>query len=200
MARAVLAEALAADGGGGGDGGGGVAEGGAGRLAFGAAGTTWWGLQGGVGLAPDAVDSQLRVSVHRFLADDFEVRGSVAGWFHAQDGDDAGSGEVAVGWRWHFVNRGGDGGGVGGGGVPWSAYADLGIGLLGSSGEVPDGGTAFNFTPRVGVGVTVRPWAHAARIDAGVAWHHVSNAAIAGSDENPARDGLRVYAGVLFPF
>jgi hypothetical protein len=33
-----------------------------------------------------------------------------------------------------------------------------------------------------------------------VGWHHISNASSAGSDDNPARDGVRVYLGVVFPF
>ena len=79
-------------------------------------------------------------------------------------------------------------------------YAHAGIGLLQTSERVPPGGTKFNFTPTVGVGTTFELGESDTRLDLGVRWHHISNASTNGSDDNPARDGVMLYAALVFPF
>jgi hypothetical protein len=75
-----------------------------------------------------------------------------------------------------------------------------GIGVMGATGDVPDGGTPFDLMPRAGIGVTKQLTDDGLRLDVGVRWHHISNARINGDDENPSRDGAMLYAGLIFPF
>lgn len=197
FARAVLGE-VDDDGGGDASVGSDVEEAAGAALRFGGAGTTWWSVRGGVAVAADATDWNARWTVHHFVAEDFEFNAALMGWYHDQDGDNEVSAGAEIGFRWHFVNRGVEE--VGPGGIPWSVYGQVGIGLMGSSGDVPEDGTSYNFTPHGALGVTFRPWESATRVDVGVAWHHISNGSSSGSDDNPARDGVHVYAGLVFPF
>ncbi|GAB4550338.1 MAG: hypothetical protein Tsb0013_12010 [Phycisphaerales bacterium] len=137
----------------------------------------------------DGVTLGPRIGLHYFLADAFEVHASLGVWGHLQDGTDAASINPALGFRYHFVRE-----------PSHTIYADIGIGLLLSNEEVPEGGTRTNFTPRAGLGATFPLGDDGARLDVGLRWHHVSNASTSGTDDNPDRDGLGVYVGVLIPF
>ena len=137
----------------------------------------------------DAVSFGPRVALHYFLADRFEIHASLAVWGHNQDGTDAYSLNPSLGFRYHLIER-----------EAFSLYADIGVGLLFSNEEVPDGGTRTNFTPRAGFGATFPIGDEGARLDFGVRWHHISNASTSGIDDNPDRDGIGVYAGVMIPF
>lgn len=160
---------------------------------FGAADTSYWGVTGGVGFAleddDDSTDTNLGLTYHYFVVDDFEVIGELGAWYFAQDGDDAGGLNPGFTLRWHFLNR-----------DRWSLYADAGIGLLFATDDVPDGGSSFDFMPRAGAGASLRLDDRGTRGYLGVRWHHVSNARINGDDQNPDRDGVMVYGGVMFPF
>jgi hypothetical protein len=158
---------------------------------YGAEGTRWMTIGGGA--APDfedAVDANLHVAISWFVIDDFEIGAELGGWYHSQEGTDAGSVNLNFLLRWHFVNTG-----------KWTVFADAGIGVLGASDEVPQGGSEFNFTPRVGLGFTrALSEDNATRLMAGLRWHHISNGHIYGDTDNPARDGVMIYAGIVFPF
>jgi hypothetical protein len=71
---------------------------------------------------------------------------------------------------------------------------------------VPDGGTGFDFLPRVGIGFTkafsdsVDGESRGPRWMVGVRYHHISNGRIASDSRNPARDAVCVYAAITFPF
>lgn len=160
---------------------------------FGTADSSYWGITGGVGFAlednDDSTDTNLGLTYHYFLVDDFEIIGEIGGWYFAQDGDDAGGVNPGFTLRWHFLNR-----------DRWSLYADAGIGLLLATDDVPQGGSSFDFMPRAGVGASFRISENGTRGYMGVRWHHVSNARITGDDRNPDRDGVMVYGGVMFPF
>lgn len=162
-------------------------------------------IGGGVAFASDSTDSSVVVAYHTFIAQDFEFNLSLAGWFFAQDEDgddgeearDALGVNPALGFRWHFWNSRGAA-------APadrsWSVYADIGIGMVFSDEDVPPGGTKYNFTPRAGLGATFALGDSGTRLDLGVRWHHISNASTSGTDDNPSRDGVMIYAGVMFPF
>jgi len=164
---------------------------------FGERHSHWWGVSAsGMIDDNDNKDYSLRFSYHYFAAEDFEVNLALTGWFHDQPNDDEFSGSFDFGFRYHFLT---------GSDKRWSVYADTGIGLLVSSGSVPEGGTDVNFTPRAGVGLTMRlpeglGGEAGGRLDLGVGWQHYSNASTAGSDRNPARDSIIVRVGVMFPF
>ena len=83
-------------------------------------------------------------------------------------------------------------------------FTDLGIGLLGATDPVPrrggTEGTKFNFTPRIGGGFTRQLNDEGVRLEVGLRWAHVSNGRISGNDENPGRDSMMLYTGLIFPF
>jgi hypothetical protein len=168
----------------------------AGAAAFGASGSTWWGVGGGGAFGFGDVDGKGYVTISHFLAEDLEVTGELAGWYlslHNDDAavdDDGSTGGVSVSGilRYHVVNTG-----------TWTVFIDGGIGVLFAGDDVPAGGSEFNFLPRVGAGFTARVSGET-RLQVGASWHHISNADISGDDENPGRDGVMVYAGLLFAF
>ena len=162
------------------------------RRPFGAQGQehllAWSGA--GFGLeSEDATDVPGTFGYSRFIADDIEFSAELTLWGHFQDGDDAAGINPGFNLRWHFLNR-----------DTWTLFADAGVGVLASTDDVPDGGTSFNFTPRAGGGATLRITDGGVRLIGGVRWHHISNARIEGEENNPDRDGILVYGGLVFPF
>lgn len=151
----------------------------------------WWSAAGVASLSfdGDATEFGARALAHTFVADGLEFHAGLAAWGHAQDGPDTGSLNPQIGFRWHFHRD-----------RRLTAYAETGIGLLFSFDEVPDGGTRINFTPRAAVGTTIALGDGPERLDLGVGWHHISNASTSGTDDNPSRDSLFLYAGVIVPF
>ncbi len=166
-----------------------VGEDSAGKPAYGEEGGRFWAIGAGITHDfADATDTNIFFSYHYFLADGVEFVGEVGAWYYNQPGDDAFALNPAMVFRWHFLRR-----------EDWTLYADMGIGLLFASDNVPEGGTSFDFTPRVGVGMTYEiDWD--TRFLVGLRWAHVSNARIYGNDQNPSRDGPMLYAGVIFRF
>lgn len=157
--------------------------------AFGEAGSWSWSVVGAAAFTSGAQEYGARVTFGTFLADNFEITFGVAGWYHRQDGDDAGSGNPLFGFRYHFSPP-----------KTFNPYVEVGIGLLFSSDDVPEDGTSINFTPRAGAGVLIRLGESQTRLDLGIGWHHISNASTEGSDDNPSRDSVAIYAGVVVPF
>jgi hypothetical protein len=82
----------------------------------------------------------------------------------------------------------------------WTIFGDVGIGLLFSFDDVPTGGTSFGFTPRAGAGFTHRLGDGETRLQVGFRYHHISNGRFQGDAQNPSRDSIMLYAGVIFPF
>ncbi len=157
--------------------------------AFGEEGSTW--LTVGAGWAPDFSDENdfnLHVAWSKFLVRDVEFSLEGTAWYFDQWGDDALGAGAGMIFRWHFVNTG-----------DWSVYADVGVGVLGSTDDVPDGGSSLNFHPRAGLGFTRRLDDSGTRLQVGLRWHHVSNARIFGDGDNPARDRVMLHGGLVFP-
>jgi lipid A 3-O-deacylase len=163
------------------------------RLEFGAPRTTWVGL--GFGAASNGEDMDLNMfgRIEYFIAQDIEVIGELGVWNFSQEGKDATGFNTSFLMRYHWYNDG-----------TWTVYVDGGIGLLFSTDPVnrsgADEGSSFNFTPRFGGGFTRALGDQGARLDVGLRWHHVSNARIGGNNDNPGRDGLMLYAGIILPF
>ncbi len=157
---------------------------------YGAEGSQW--LSAGYGVADnfaDAVDQYVYFSWSTFLARDVELGLEAGLWYFNQPGDNQEGLSGSVLFRWHFIHT-----------ETWTAYGMLGIGLMGATGEVPDGGTSFDLMPRAGLGITKQLTDDGLRLDLGVRWHHISNARINGDDDNPSRDGAMLYVGLVFPF
>jgi hypothetical protein len=158
--------------------------------AYGTEGSEW--LWAGYGIADnfeDSVDQYIYFAWSTFLAQDVEVALEAGGWYFNQPGDNEGGLSGSILFRWHFIHH-----------ETWTVYAMGGIGVLGATGEVPDGGTSFDLLPRLGVGVTKQLTDEGLRLDVGLRWHHISNARIAGDDDNPSRDSAMLYVGLIFPF
>jgi hypothetical protein len=165
------------------------------RVEYAAEGSRWWIITGGWGHGfssneeSKGDDFNVAAAYSYFIVKDVEVNAELGTWYHSQPGDDAGSINLSMVFRWHFVDTG-----------KWTVFADAGIGFLVASEEVPQGGTNFDFTPRAGVGFTHQLGDSNSRLIMGIRWAHFSNARIAGDDDNPSRDDAMIYGGVIFPF
>lgn len=171
---------------------------GARSLAYGRTGSRWWTIGGLYGSDfEDANDFNIHGAFSEFLADELEFAVEVGGWYFNQPGDDTGGLSGSMIFRWHFLHAED---------FRWTLFGDAGIGLLGTFDVVPDGGTGFNFLPRVGGGFSwalnesIEGESRGPRLMVGVRWHHISNARIQGDDNNPGRDELAGYVAVTFPF
>jgi hypothetical protein len=159
--------------------------------AFGSPDSGWWmSLGGGVAfdLNEDA-DLNIRVGLSTFVAQGVQIGGELGLFYFNLKGGDATGLNPALLIRWHFLES-----------ENWTLFLDGGIGVLFSTDDVPEGGTSFNFTPRLGVGFTRRLTDAGLRLEGGVRWHHVSNARITGDSNNPSRDLPMFHLGVVFPF
>jgi hypothetical protein len=133
----------------------------------------------------------LTLGYSRFIADELEFNLELTGWYFVQDGDDTGGLSPIMNLRWHLLHAED---------YSWSVFGEAGFGLLFAFDNVPDGGTGFNFLPRLGAGFTTRLDDEGTRLIMGVRWQHISNGRIEGDERNPARDSLMVWAGVMVPF
>lgn len=157
--------------------------------AFGTKGTEWWTFGGGVANdLNESTDYNVRVAWSQFVSTNIEFSLEANGWYFDQPGDNSFGINPAFVFRWHMYNEGN-----------WTVFGDVGIGFLVTTDDTPDTGTSFNFTPRIGAGVTYRV-SEDMRLQFGLRWHHISNARLEGDSENPARDGVLFYAGVMIPF
>ncbi|MGD9689950.1 MAG: acyloxyacyl hydrolase [Phycisphaerales bacterium] len=151
----------------------------------------WWLTVGG-GVANDfgeETDYNLHVAASTFIARDLEFAVELSAWYFAQDGEDTGGVNPNMIFRWHFLHDEA---------YSWTIYGDAGIGLLFAFDDVPSQGTSFDFTPRVGGGATF-DLGDDVRLQVGVRYHHISNGRIQGDDQNPGRDSIMFYLGVVFP-
>jgi lipid A 3-O-deacylase len=162
---------------------------------FGTPGAEYWSLAAGAAydFNEEATDFNIRGAYSVFIIRDVEFSLELNAWYFDQPGNDALGVNPSMDFKWHFYNGEPEG-------SPWSFFADLGIGLLVASDEVPDGGTAFDFMPKFGLGLTRKLDDAGTRLEAGIQWHHVSNARITGDEKNPGRDAPFLYVGLMWPF
>ncbi|MBU6412877.1 MAG: acyloxyacyl hydrolase [Planctomycetes bacterium] len=159
-------------------------------VPFGTEGSEW--ITVGTGVSHDFQGSagfDAHVSWSNFIVKDVEFSLELAAWYYAQKKQDALGLNPQMVFRWHFVNN-----------EKWSVFAEAGIGVVASTDNVPDGGTAFNFTPRAGLGFTRLLNDEGLRLQVGLRWAHISNARIRGDNRNPSRDSAMLYAGLMWPF
>jgi hypothetical protein len=125
-----------------------------------------------------------RIGVAWFFVDHFEV----ALYATLGGASQPGTGAFVYGgdleFRWHFLAF-----------ERWSVFASAGCGIVGATDPVPPGGTAFNFTPCAGAGITFDVW-EGTRAYVSARWFHISNAST--SSDNPGYNGLGVWAGLSF--
>jgi len=157
--------------------------------AFGEAGTRYWYLQGGWSQNLNTSRDSLAffgAGLSFFIVDGLAFDIELSAMRIQQQGDDAYGINLNLLFRWHFIRE-----------RNWSLFIDAGAGMLGTTDHVPRNGSSFNFTPQAGMGVTWR-LREDLRLIAGVKWQHISNANT--FSDNPGRDSLEIYAGLMFPF
>jgi hypothetical protein len=148
-----------------------------------------WYIQGGAGIPydPDAANyfGLLGVGITHFFANGHSINAEVNSFVFNQTGSDAVGINLGLIGRWHFIRR-----------RNWSLFVDGGVGILGTTNNVPPSGTNFNFTPQVGGGATIR-LAQQRRLLLGLRWHHISNADL--SENNPGQNAVLGYVGLELP-
>ena len=127
-------------------------------------------------------------SGHYYFAHEVSIGVEVQGYAVDQVTDDtvlAGAGLVL---RWHFFAD-----------DDFSLFADAVGGVSLAEAEVPEGGTHFNYVPKIGGGATfkLRDDVH---LIGGVRFFHLSNGNLHGRDENPSQDGVQYFFGVVWTF
>jgi len=163
------------------------------KSAFGQSDGGWW-LTLGAAAASDLdsdYDFNGHIAASTFVATDFEFAVEAAGWYFDQQGPNTGGVSGSMVFRWHFCHDDD---------YSYTVFGDVGIGLLGSFDNTPADGSSFNFLPRIGLGATFKLDDAGDRLQIGVRYHHISNARLFGDGDNPARDSVMLYAGIIFPF
>ncbi len=155
---------------------------------FGAEGSMRWTIHGGYGIDVHGTNQEVQggMGLQYFIIDGFAFAPEINLWGFFQEGGDAFGGSLDLMFEWHFIRE-----------PTWSIYGDFGIGLLGTTANVPYNGSEFNFMPQAGLGVTF-DIGNNNRWYAGVRWHHISNASL--YEDNPGRDSVLIYTGINFPF
>ena len=102
--------------------------------------------------------------------------------------NDADGGGAGVLLRWHVINV-----------DRLSFYIDGGGGLSWFNKAVPTFGTTYNFTARVGPGLSYRI-SDDVFLLGGARYFHLSNGNQHGRIKNPSYDGIEWYMGVMFTF
>jgi hypothetical protein len=168
-----------------------------GRPGFGHAGSRAWSL--GAAYMNDFEENQggeFSLSYSHFLGDELEFNLELGGWYFNQEGADTEGISTIMNFRWHFWHDDAPEGKA----YDWSVFGEASFGLLFAFDNVPDGGTGFNFLPRLGVGFTKQLDEDGTRLIAGLRWQHLSNGRIEGDERNPSRDSVMVWVGLMFPF
>ncbi|MDG2292716.1 MAG: acyloxyacyl hydrolase [Phycisphaerales bacterium] len=157
--------------------------------SFGSEGSQRWALMGGWGIdVKHSSNNEMTFGAkwEYFIADGFAFAPELKMWGFFQEGEDAFGVSLDLLFEWHFIRH-----------DTWSIYGDAGVGILGSTKNVPIDGSEFNFTPQAGLGIC---WdvGEGNRWFVGVRWHHISNASLYSN--NPGRDSILVYTGLNMPF
>lgn len=158
---------------------------------FGTFNTTWWTFGAGTSTDFDELsDINVTIAWSKFVDEDVELMLELAVRDFDMPGDDQIGINPMLVFRKHW-KLGED--------HTWTAFADVGIGVMITADDVPQDGTSINFTPRLGGGLTYainEDW----RVVAGLRWSHISNGRIFGDDDNPASDGVMFGVGLTTSF
>lgn len=122
---------------------------------------------------------------HYYFGDEVSVGVGVEGYFVDQVRDDTVLAGASVMMRWHFLAA-----------DRYSLFFDAGVGVSYAGMDVPEMGTHFNYTPRIGGGATLK-LREDLHLLAGVRFFHLSNGNLNGRNQNPSQDGAQYYVGVL---
>ncbi|WP_237743561.1 acyloxyacyl hydrolase [Pleurocapsa sp. PCC 7319] len=157
--------------------------------AFGTKGEKHWYVQTAAAIDIDENDATsfglIGGGVSQFFANGHSINANLNSLYFQQSGDDALGLNLDLLLRYHFLRR-----------ANWSLFFDGGVGIIGTTNNVPSGGSSFNFTPQFAVGSTIRvaPEKH---LMLGLRWHHISNADT--FDSNPGLDSIMGQVGLILP-
>jgi hypothetical protein len=127
------------------------------------------------------------VTLEHYLADRFSLGVQLEGYYTEQpSGDDTVLGGIGLTLRYHFYESG-----------RFSFFGDAAGSATMAEDEVPDGGTHFNWTGKLGLGGTWQLADHTFLLG-GARFFHLSNAQVHGRDQNPSFDGIQYWAGVMW--
>ena len=128
------------------------------------------------------------LAAHYYFGDEVSIGAEFEGYYVDQVRDDAALAGESVVLRWHFLAA-----------ERFSLFVDAAGGVSYAEAEVPEGGTHFNYTPKLGGGATfgLRDDLH---LIGGVRFFHLSNGNLHGRDQNPSQDGVQYFVGVLWTF
>lgn len=156
---------------------------------FGDRGDNRWYIQGATATHIDNQENgqfgMVGAGISHFFATRHSINGELNSFYFSQNDDDAVGLNLAVLIRSHLYRQ-----------PNWSLYFDGGVGILGTTSDVPSDGSEFNFTPQFGVGATIG-LDNDQRLMVGVRYHHISNGDI--YEDNPGRDSIMGYVGLNFP-
>lgn len=156
---------------------------------FGEEGTRRWTV---IGTYATDLDNNtigmVSVGLSFFIMDNLSLDGAIEGLYTDQNGPNAGGGGFSLLFRWHLLHNDSN---------SWTAYFEGGAGMMFSSNDIPAGGTSYNFTPRIGGGMSFDV-GNDTRLMVGMGWLHISNANT--SRNNPGQDNLQLYIGLSFPY
>lgn len=161
------------------------------KSAFGTKGQKHWYVQSAVATTLNREEAFPRrfglagVGLSKFIFEAHSINLELNSIYFSQPSDDALGLNLALLMRWHFVRK-----------SNWTAFADAGAGVMGTTSDVPSRGASFNFTPQAGAGFSLK-LNEQRRLILGLRWHHISHADLFGA--NPGRDSIMGYVGLQFP-
>jgi len=128
------------------------------------------------------------VAGYYYFGNEVSIGAELEGYYVDQVFEDTVLGGVSLVLRWHFLAA-----------DDYSLFVDAAGGISLAGTDVPETGTHFNYTPKLGVGATykLRDDVH---LIGGARFFHLSNGNIHGRDENPSQDGVQYFVGVMWTF
>ncbi len=123
-----------------------------------------------------------------YLVDNLSLSGELQGYYADQPQEHALVAGLGVLLRWHVLvhNR-------------FSLFIDGGGSVTYATRDVPEFGTHYNYTGKVGLGITYE-LSHDLHLIGGMRYFHLSNANLHGRDQNPSYDGIQFHLGVMWTF
>lgn len=128
------------------------------------------------------------VAAHYYFGDEVSIGAEFDGYWVDQEQDDTTLAGASLILRWHFLAAGRS-----------TLFVDFAGGVSYAEANVPEGGTHFNYIPKLGGGATLelREDLH---LLGGVRFFHLSNGNLHGRDENPSQDGAQFFVGLMWTF
>lgn len=136
----------------------------------------------------DAGFTTASVGANYYFGDGVALGAALDGYAVQQFGEDSAGGGLSLGSRWHALRF-----------QRVTLFGDAIGGVNEFTVRTPPFGTHFNYTAKVGVGLTVR-LTDRFHLIGGARYFHLSNGTLHGRDENPSYDGVQGYGGALWTF